>query len=281
MIDESGYLYPRFMTVTKHIPNAITLLNLFSGCAGIVFVSLGYFRVGAICIFISAVLDFSDGMAARILKAYSAIGKDLDSLADVVSFGVLPSFMVFSYVKNLDDVAMSSLAIHGLPFNLLYLLVFIMAVFSALRLARFNHDPGQESSFRGLPTPANGLFWACIFLGLGSSSCLQEDVFLLQPNFFILFHAFSDTECSLWTILLLNKNFILLLAVGMAFLLIAPIRLLSFKMKGYGWNENKYRYLLLACSISAGLILGFEAAPIILLLYIGFSFLTYRKSFLS
>lgn len=267
------------MNVTKHIPNALTLLNLFSGCAGIVFVSLGYFRLGAVCIFISAVLDFSDGMAARALKAYSAIGKDLDSLADVVSFGVLPSFMVFSYLKKLDDVAMSSSVGHSFPFHLLYLLVFLMVVFSALRLARFNHDPEQKSSFRGLPTPANGLFWACIFLGLGSSSCIQENTSLLQPDFFELLNGSSDTECSLWTTLLLKKNFVLLLSVGMSFLLIAPIRLLSFKMKGYGWNENKYRYLLLACSITVGLILGFEAAPIILLLYIGFSSLTYRKSF--
>jgi CDP-diacylglycerol--serine O-phosphatidyltransferase len=269
------------MSVTKHIPNTITLLNLFSGCVGIVFASLGYFRLAAICIFISAVLDFFDGMAARALKAYSAIGKDLDSLADVVSFGVLPSFMVFSFLKKMDDVVMVNPVGEGLPFDVLYLAVFIMAVFSALRLARFNHDPGQETSFRGLPTPANGLFWASVFLGLGSSSCIQEEASLLQPDFDNLLNTFTDTECSLWTDLLLNKYFVLLLAVGMAFLLVAPVRLLSFKLKGWGWNENKFRYLLLACSIPAGLWLGFEAAPIILLLYIGFSFLTYRKSFLS
>lgn len=267
------------MNVTKHIPNTLTLLNLFSGCTGIVFVSMGYFRLAAICIFISAVLDFSDGMAARALKAYSAIGKDLDSLADVVSFGVLPSFMVFSFLKKIDDVIMVNPVGESLPFDVLYLVVFIMAVFSALRLARYNHDPGQETSFRGLPTPANGLFWACIFLGLGSSSCIQENAHLLKPDFFELLNGPSHTESSLWTTLLLKKNFVLLLSVGMSFLLIAPIRLLSFKMKSYGWNENKYRYLLLACSITVGLILGFEAAPIILFLYIGFSFLTYRKSF--
>lgn len=269
------------MSVTKHIPNTITLLNLFSGCVGIVFASIGYFRLAAICIMVSAVLDFFDGMAARALKAYSAIGKDLDSLADVVSFGVLPSFMVFSFLKKMDDVAMINSVGEGLPFHWLYLVVFIMAVFSALRLARFNHDPGQETSFRGLPTPANGLFWASVFLGLGTSSCIQNEASLLQPDFLNLLNAFSYIECSLWINLMLNQYFVLLLSVCMAFLLIAPIRLLSFKLKSWGWKENKYRYLLLACSIPAGLLLGFEAAPIILLLYIGFSFLTYRKSFLS
>ncbi len=269
------------MSVLKHIPNTITLLNLFSGCTGIVFVSMGYFRLAAICIFVSAGLDFFDGMAARALKAYSAIGKDLDSLADVVSFGVLPSFMVFSFLKKMDDVVMINPVGEGLPFDMLYLVVFIMAIFSALRLARFNHDPEQETSFVGLPTPANGLFWASVFMRLGTSSCIQEDISMWQPDFFSMLNAFTDTECSLWTNFLLNKYFVLLLSVGMAFLLVAPVRLLSFKLKEWGWNENKFRYLLVACSIPLGLWLGFEAAPIILLLYIVFSFFTYKKLFLS
>jgi CDP-diacylglycerol--serine O-phosphatidyltransferase len=269
------------MVVLKHIPNTITLLNLFSGCTGIVFVSMGYFRLAAICIVVSAVFDFFDGMAARALKVYSAIGKDLDSLADVVSFGVLPSFMVFSFLKKVDDVVMINRVGYGLPFDGLYLVVFIMAVFSALRLARFNHDSGQEISFRGLPTPANGLFWASVFLGLGNSSCIQKETSLLQPDFDNLLNAFTDTACSLWTDLLLNKYFVLLLSAAMAFLLVAPVRLLSFKLKSWGWKENKYRYLWLAFSISAALWLGFEAAPIILLLYFVFSFFTYRKSYFS
>ncbi|MEY3679312.1 MAG: hypothetical protein RI924_1453 [Bacteroidota bacterium] len=130
----------------KHIPNTLTCLNLFSGCVGLVFAFENQLIFAAYAIGISAMLDFFDGMTARLLKAYSEIGKELDSLADVVSFGVLPSLIIYQLFKT-------STSVHAyLPY-----LAFMIAVFSALRLAKFNVDTRQSEHFIGLPTPANAL----------------------------------------------------------------------------------------------------------------------------
>jgi CDP-diacylglycerol--serine O-phosphatidyltransferase len=272
-----------FMAILKHIPNFLTLSNLFSGCTGIAMVSLGYFRWGALSIFLSALLDFFDGLAARALKANSPIGKDLDSLADVVSFGVLPSFMLFSYLTILDQAVIIHVTYTYpvLPFQFINLSVFIMAVFSALRLARFNHDPEQQTSFKGLPTPANGLFWAAMFMGLCSTLGISQ-LNWFQPDITLIKEATTaDEESFLWLWLFKNKLALLGLSLFMSFFLIAPFRLISFKLKNWSWQENKYTYLFFLLSVILGISIGYEAAPIVLILYILFSIITYRKSFLS
>ncbi len=271
------------MAILKYIPNFLTLANLFSGCVGIAMVSVGYFRWGAMSIFLSAFLDFFDGLAARAFKAQSAIGKDLDSLADVVSFGVLPSFIIFSYLKIIDQTAFIDINYSntGLPISLVNFSVFVMVVFSALRLARFNHDPGQQTSFKGLPTPANGLFWAAMFMGLYASTDISQ-LNWYQPDANHLIEAVNtEKHAFLWMGLFKNKTAFIMIAFFMSLLLIAPIRLISFKLNQWSWHENKFIYLFILTSVILIISLGFEAAPLVLNLYLLFSILTFRKSFLS
>ena len=143
--------------ITRHIPNTLTCLNLFSGCIACVMAFEARYEWALAFIIFSAVFDFFDGMMARSLDAHSIIGKDLDSLADDVSFGVAPSLIVFSLFKEMDySGAMESLA------GVFPYLAFLLSVFSALRLAKFNNDTRQTSSFVGLPVPANALFWASL-----------------------------------------------------------------------------------------------------------------------
>lgn len=130
----------------KHVPNLLTCLNLVAGCLGILTLSKGHLHHAAYYVWIACVFDFLDGFAARILKVSSPIGKDLDSLADVVSFGVLPSLFLYYSID----------ALGGAP-GLAYVAL-LVAVCSALRLAIFNNDETQSDAFRGLPTPANALF---------------------------------------------------------------------------------------------------------------------------
>ena len=139
----------------KHIPNTITCCNLISGCIATYYAFLGEFDMALLFIIIGAVFDFFDGMSARLLSVSSPIGKELDSLADDVTFGFAPSAIVFAYLCTFHIHLMF------VPF-----LAFIMAAFSALRLAKFNLDERQALGFIGLPTPANALFWGSLIVGL-------------------------------------------------------------------------------------------------------------------
>src|ERR1700761_7543560 len=138
--------------VKKHVPNAITCANLFSGCIGIVFAFQGDLIVAAYCVFLSAIFDFFDGFASRVLQSFSGIGKDLDSLADMVSFGVLPSVTLYELFLQSPPAA-------GVG-TYLNFIAFLLPVFSALRLAKFNTDTRQAEIFIGLPTPANAILIA-------------------------------------------------------------------------------------------------------------------------
>src|SRR6201992_858548 len=138
--------------VKKHVPNAITCANLFSGCIGIVLAFKGELIGASYAIFLSAIFDFFDGLASRVLKSFSGIGKDLDSLADMVSFGVLPAvimYQLFLEAHQIDKVS-----------SWLNFAAFLIPVFSALRLAKFNVDTRQAENFIGLPTPANAILIA-------------------------------------------------------------------------------------------------------------------------
>src|SRR5271154_4600814 len=136
----------------KHLPNAITCANLFSGCVGIVLAFRGELVAAAYAIFLSAIFDFFDGLASRVLQSFSGIGKDLDSLADMVSFGFLPSAIMYELFLQAPQVPNVS---SWLNFS-----AFLISVFSALRLAKFNNDTRQAESFIGLPTPANAILIA-------------------------------------------------------------------------------------------------------------------------
>lgn len=193
--------------LSGYVPNFITSLNLFSGCIGVLLAFQGNYQGAFIAIMISAVFDFFDGFAARLLNAYSPMGKELDSLADVVSFGVVPGAIVFSL---LSQIAINE----WLPY-----LAFLIPVFSALRLAKFNIDERQSSSFIGLPTPANAIFWGG------------------------LVYSFSG-------FLISNSWLLILLTLIFSYLLVAELPMFALKFKNFAWKNNQIQYLfLIGCAI--------------------------------
>jgi CDP-diacylglycerol--serine O-phosphatidyltransferase len=228
----------------QHIPNAVTCLNLFSGCLGIVFAFNGNLVFASYAILIAAVLDFLDGMLARLLKAYSELGKQLDSLADMVSFGVLPSVIIYHLFLSSAEITSLSLISYS---------AFIIAVFSGLRLAKFNIDTRQSENFIGLPTPANALLIASF-------------PFMMEENNSIFMNY------------IMNPYSLLVFSLIMSFLLISEIPLISLKFKTLSFSENALRYILILSSILLILLLQFAAVPIILILYILISLLQFRKT---
>ena len=151
------------MNMKKHIPNTITCCNLISGCVATVFALFGIPEMALLFIILGAVFDFFDGMTARVLGVSSPIGKELDSLADDVTFGVAPASILFWFLGIIDYPEFLEGWRNVIPF-----LAYIIAAFSALRLAKFNLDTRQTTSFIGLPTPANALFWGSLIVGLGT-----------------------------------------------------------------------------------------------------------------
>lgn len=203
--------------ITRHIPNTVTCFNLLSGCIACVMAFESKYELAMIFIIISALFDFLDGLLARILNAPSPIGKELDSLADDVSFGVAPALIVFSFLREPDWIYPEFLA--GVREYVPYF-AFLIAIFSALRLAKFNVDERQTSSFIGLPTPANALFWSSLIVGGG---------------------AFLLTNC--------NVLYLLVLIVVFSLLLVSEIPMFSLKFKSLSWKDNKITLLfLLGCA---------------------------------
>ena len=222
----------------KHIPNTITCCNLISGCIATYYAFLGDFTLALLFIIIGAVFDFFDGMSARLLGVSSPIGKELDSLADDITFGFAPSAIVFSYLCTFH--------IH-LPF--VPFLAFIMAAFSALRLAKFNLDERQALGFIGLPTPANALFWGSLICGL------QEHGFV-----------FDGLE---WVILI--GTFI------SSYLLIAEIPMFALKFKHWGWKGNEIKYIFVLSCIPLLLILGISGFAAIIAWYVVLSVVANKR----
>ena len=222
--------------MNKHIPNAITCANLFSGCIGVVFAFKGELEIAAYFVLLSGIFDFFDGMVARLLQVKSAIGKELDSLADMVSFGFLPGVVMFQLLKT-GDYSNEYLPYFG----------FIITVFSALRLAKFNIDERQTEDFIGLNTPMNTLFVVSL------------------P-----FIAKDYPEVIGSTILLVG------LVVATSFLLVSEIKIFSMKLSDASWEKNKMKYLFLILSAVLIAFLKFTAVPFVLVLYIGLSILHFR-----
>lgn len=232
------------MNIVKHIPNTITCLNLFSGCVASVMAFEGQYFLAALFVFLAAVFDFLDGMAARLLKAYSNIGKELDSLADVVSFGFAPGMVLFSW---LDGISGGS--------NWSYI-AFLVPIFSALRLAKFNVDERQTSSFIGLPTPANAIFFVSLISMMDPSVPLPDWVNL-----------------SLFSVVVGNKWVIISLIILFSFLLVCELPMFSLKFKNLSWNDNKARFILIGISILLFIFLQLLAFPFIILVFILMSLL--------
>ena len=213
----------------KHIPNTITCCNLISGCISTYFAFLSDYRMALLFIVIGAVFDFFDGMVARMLNVSSPIGKELDSLADDVTFGFAPSAIIFSFLCSFHNHLLF------IPF-----LAFIMAAFSALRLAKFNLDTRQALGFIGLPTPANALFWGSLIVGINDN------------NF-----TFDGME---WGIL--AGTFL------SCYLLIAEIPMFALKFKHWGWKGNKIKYIFILSCVPILFLLGIAGFAVIIAWYV-------------
>jgi len=218
----------------KYLPNAITCLNLFSGCIGVVFAFNDNLIYAGYAILIAAFLDFFDGMAARLLNINSLMGKELDSLADMVSFGFLPSVIIFQLIAGSPQIHEGN---EWLKYS-----AFLIAIFSALRLAKFNIDTRQSESFIGLPTPSAALVILSLPYVIERGGVIGEGF---------------ESLIGLIAITLL-----------LCYLLVAELPLLSLKFKSFSFNSNRYRYYLLISGILLFILLQFAAIPLIILIYI-------------
>lgn len=214
----------------KHVPNFITCLNLFAGCLACVAAFNGNYIASALFIYLAALFDFFDGMAARLLKAYSPIGKELDSLADVVSFGVAPGLILYSLLTAYAPISFASIA----------LFAFLIPIFAALRLAKFNVDTRQSESFIGLAVPANAIFFASLAMN---------------------FHAPAQPD--IWTV-----AFFLSLITVFCFLMVSEIPMFSLKFINLNWQDNQLRFIFLILAVALLSIFRLQAIHFIIVLYI-------------
>ena len=228
----------------KHIPNFITLLNLLAGCMAIVSISNGSLSYASWWLILALVLDLLDGAMARLLKAGSDLGKQLDSLADIVSFGIAPGFMMYTLLDGFSENTY-------IPY-----LGFLLPVFAAIRLARFNIDPSQEKDFLGLPVPAAALMVLSIPMAL---------------------------NCKLGGIPWLNDIFssptgLIAIVVILSVLMVSPLRLFSLKISSIYWKHNRARYILIILAIVLFLMYRFASVVFILTAYILLSFLNLNEA---
>ena len=233
----------------KHIPNLLTLGNLFCGLLAILFAVGGHLNMAGGFILLGAFLDFFDGMLARLLHVSGELGKQLDSLADLITFGVAPAFMVFQLFFWIEDQSFFDPLsdwpkLSAYSQNYWAYTAWLIPLFSALRLAKFNIDTRQSDGFIGLPTPANAVFFISIPIMIHFHPTVWMSTFLAQ------------------TTVLAS------LCIVMSYLLIAEIPLFSLKFKNFSWQDNKARYILITSSVILLCVFRFVAVPIILLLYL-------------
>lgn len=254
------------MSIKKHIPNAITCCNLLCGCLAIVQAFEGNLVYAAYLVGLAAIFDFFDGFAARMLRVASPIGKDLDSLADMVTFGLVPGVVVF----QLFQFSMLNYAerchIEETPsyFSFLKYSAFIITIFSALRLAKFNNDIRQLDSFIGVPTPAVAIFVLSTAYILSKKyygiydfdECLIQDGFEKTLNF------------------IANPHVLFVISLILSILLVSELPLFALKFKFFGWKGNRIRYTFLGLSLILLISLGVIGIPLIIILYVLISVIT-------
>lgn len=243
------------MSIKKHIPNTLTSCSLLSGCIATVMAFNGQYWWVVIFVIIAAIFDFSDGFAARLLKAYSPMGKELDSLSDMVSFGVAPSVMIFHFLnENVAAISRNSLVQEYLPY-----IAFLIAIFSALRLAKFNVDERQSDSFIGLNTPANALFWVSFCCALSGQDRFPS-VMDIQPYI---------------------SGGLVYIVIGAVIvfstLLTAELPMFSLKVKSWGFKGNELRYFLALFMVAMLIFVGILGIAAGILLYIALSILDNRN----
>lgn len=240
------------MNIKKHIPNTITCCNLVSGCIATSYAFGGSPKMALLWIVIGAVFDFFDGMSARLLHVSSPIGKELDSLADDVTFGVAPATIVFSELMVLEYPSFLQPFCEYIPY-----FAFLIAAFSALRLAKFNLDERQTTSFIGMPTPANALFWGSL----------------------VVYNPFWLEGYS-WSVII-----VLALVVVTSLLLVSELPMFALKFKQWSFKGNEIKYIFAIIAILSFLlfviedgVLGLlEAWWFIIFLYLVISVILYLK----
>jgi len=231
--------------IKQQIPNFITILNLFAGCIAIV-LSSANIQIAAVFIFIAAVLDFADGFFSRMLNAYTESGKILDSLADMISFGVAPSMIMYNLLKEAIIAGNPHFTIGTATMGELRVLfsAFLIAVFSAIRLARFSVEKKQSENFTGLPTPASGIFIASMgYYFLAGENLLLHDIIFNIP---IL----------ITTVLILSA------------LMISPLPMFSLKFENFRFGENQIRFIFLGISFVLILLWGVSSLMPVIIAYV-------------
>jgi CDP-diacylglycerol--serine O-phosphatidyltransferase len=248
------------MMIKRQIPNLFTMANLACGTLAIVaiFLAQNPFWAAMLAVF-ALVFDFLDGFLARLLGVSGELGKQLDSLADMVTFGLLPGVIVFDLMGASNWYA--------------YIPLIAIPVFSAYRLGKFNIDTRQSENFIGMPTPANAAFWIPLPVIVIDSSFAAEEAFLGWPvQDWDRWSQFAET--SALAAIILNPVFIIVMTVLMCFFMVSEIPMFSLKFKNLRWAENKTRFIFIVLAIAAGVapIFVFEnlflGLPIIILLYL-------------
>lgn len=228
------------MNIKKHIPNTITLLNLFCGCIAVVFVSKDQFEMAFFFVCLGIFLDFFDGFFARLFKVSGPLGLQLDSLADMVTSGLVPGFVMFKMMQS-SSIYMSEGWLQYFPY-----LGFIITLGSCFRLAKFNIDTRQTDSFIGLPTPANALFILSLPLVLEHYS--GESLMVLE--------------------ILTEKWVLLLISLFSAYILNAEIPLFSLKIKKFNFKDNALQVIFLVSSVLFLVFLDYLAIPLVIIFYV-------------
>ncbi|GAA5086847.1 CDP-alcohol phosphatidyltransferase family protein [Chryseobacterium ginsengisoli] len=232
--------------IKNNLANAITLGNLFSGCIGAIHLILGDYQTTAVCIILSLILDFFDGFVARALKANSNLGTQLDSLADMVSFGLVPGLTMYAALEPFGKIFLGT----ELPFEIKYLGLFV-TLFSCLRLAIFNLDEDQKYYFKGLNTPSNTIL------------------------IFGLYYAFKQNQS--FEFLFNNEIFLIILIILCSWLLISPIKMIAMKFKSMKLQDNYPKVALLIGSIIILIIFKTVGIPMVIIYYILISILFQKQ----
>lgn len=242
-----------FLNIKNNIPNTLTILNLLCGILSVISSFENHLIFSSVFIYAGFIFDYLDGFLARLLKAQTNIGKELDSLSDLVTFGVAPAIIIFSLMKKVfvyeylpDKIKTSEI--------ICFLLPLLIIVFSAIRLAKFNIDDKQKENFIGLPTPANAFFIAWLPVMLHN---LKLEIFYM----------------------ILNINFLVFISIFNSLLLVSPFPFFSFKFKNYKIKNNKLRYLFIIFSIITFILIPIYSIPLIFIAYVTIGISLYLKNY--
>lgn len=232
-------------SITRHIPNTITCCNLISGAIAVSYAFMGCYTTAFLFIIAGAVFDFFDGMSARLLGVSSPIGKELDSLADCITFGLAPSAIIYTFLDTQTYPEVLTPVARFIPY-----VAFVMAAFSALRLAKFNLDERQTTSFIGMPTPANALFWASLVVG--SEGWLSSSPYTVAG--------------------------VIVLVLLCSWLLVAEIPMFALKFKTWGWRGNEIKYGFIVTSAVLLIIFRMSGFAAVIAWYVLLSVVTDRMA---